>query len=107
MKSYFTNGKELHKAIDKEWKSKQDEFFNKCKYDISAQVMALCMLSLKHRFGFGKKRMKDFYDDVMATVDVMDKDSVFGKSFSTDDCIKTIKDLYEIDLDADLKKGGG
>ena len=43
MKSYFTNGKALNKAIDREWQSKQEEFFDKCKNDISAQVMAICM----------------------------------------------------------------
>lgn len=104
MKSYFTNGKALHKAIDQEWESKQDEFFDKCKNDISAQVMAVCMLSLKTRFRFGKKRMKDFYDDVKGTIEIMDKNAIFNKSFSTIDCIQMIKDLYEIDLDEDFNK---
>ena len=104
MKSYFTNGKALHKAINREWELKQDEFFDKCKNDISAQVMAVCMLSLKTRFGFGKKRMRDFYDDVKGTIEIMDKDAIFNKSFSTIDCIKMIKDLYGIDLDEDFNK---
>ena len=104
MKSYFTNGKALRKAINREWELKQDEFFDKCKNDISAQVMAVCMLSLKTRFGFGKKRMKDFYDDVKGTIEIMDKDAIFNKSFSTIDCIRMVKDLYGIDLDEDFNK---
>ena len=104
MRSYLTNGKALHKAIDREWESKQDEFFEKCKNDISAQVMALCMLSLKTRFGFGKKRMRDFYEDVKCINDVMDKNIIFNKSFSPVDCIQMVKDLYGIDLDEDFNK---
>lgn len=99
MKSYCTNRKALKKVINQEWKSKEDEYFELCKKDISAQVLAVCMMSLKTRFGFGKKRMNDFYNDVMGTFEIMEKKAVFGKSFTTVDCINMIKDDYGIDLD--------
>ena len=67
-------------------------------------VMAICMLSLKTRFGFGKKKIRDFYDDVKGTIEIMDKDAIFNKSFSTIDCIRMVKDLYGIDLDEDFNK---
>lgn len=99
MKSYCTNRKALKKAINQEWKSKEDEYFELCKKDISAQVLAVCMMSLKTRFGFGKKRMNDFYDDVMGLFNIMEKGLIFGKNFSTVDCINMIKEDYGIDLD--------
>ena len=48
--------------------------------------------------------MKIFYEDVKTMVSIMDKDIILGKSFSAVDCIKMVKDLYEIDLDEDLNK---
>lgn len=99
MKSYCTSKQAMKKAIDREWESKQNEFFELCKKDISAQILAVCMLTLKTRFGFGKKRMNDFYIDVADTFDVMQKGLIFGKSFSTVDCIEMIKKDYGIDLD--------
>lgn len=100
MKSYCTNGKALRKAIEKEWETKQNEFFEQCKYDIAAQIIAVCMLTLKTRFGFGKSRMNDFYNDLKGTLNV---NSILGKSFSTVDCIELIKKLYDIDLDKGFK----
>ena len=43
--------------------------------------------------------MNDFYSDVMDTFDTMEKGLIFGKSFTTVDCINMIKDDYGIDLD--------
>jgi hypothetical protein len=99
MKSHLTSKQSMKKAIDREWESKQNEFFELCKKDISAQILAVCMLTLKTRFGFGKKRMNDFYNDFIGTCKIMDKDLIFGKSFSTVDCIEMIKKDYGIDLD--------
>lgn len=99
MKSHLTSSKAMKKAIDREWESKQNEFFELCKKDISAQILAVCMMTLKTRFSFGKKRMNDFYTDVMDIFDTMEKGLIFGKSFSTVDCIEMIKKDYGIDLD--------
>ena len=99
MKSHLTSRKALNKAINKEWELKQNEYFELCKKDIVPQVLAVCMMTLKTRFGFGKKRMNDFYTDVMDIFDTMEKGLIFGKSFTTVDCINMIKDDYGIDLD--------
>ena len=99
MKSHLTSRQAMKKTIDREWESKQNEFFELCKKDIVPQVLAVCMMTLKTRFGFGKKRMNDFYNDVTGTFEIMEKKAVFGKSFTTVDCINMIKDDYGIDLD--------
>ena len=62
-------------------------------------------ISMKEKsVSFEKKKMRYFYDDVKGTIEIMDKDAIFNKSFSTIDCIKMIKDLYGIDLDEDYNK---
>lgn len=100
MKSHLTSSKAMKKAIYREWESKQNEVFELCKKDVSAQILAVCMMSLKTRFGFGKKRLNDFYTDVNATFKLAQQDGIFGKTFTAVDCIKMIKEDFEIDLDA-------
>ena len=99
MKAYGTSSKAIKKAVDAEWQNKEGEYFEKCKNDIIPQILAVCMMTLKTRFGFGKKRITDFYNDVTGTFEIMEKKAVFGKSFTTVDCINMIKDDYDIDLD--------
>ena len=99
MKSHLKSRQAMKKTIDREWELKQNEYFELCKKDIVPQVLAVCMMTLKTRFGFGKKRINDFYIDVMDTFDTMEKGLIFGKSFTTVDCINMIKDDYGIDLD--------
>ena len=99
MKAYGTSSKAIKKAVDAEWQNKEAEYFELCKNDIIPQILAVCMMTLKTRFGFGKKRITDFYNDVTGTFEIMEKKAVFGKSFTTVDCINMIKDDYDIDLD--------
>ena len=99
MKSHLTSRQAMKKTIDREWELKQNEYFELCKKDIVPQVLAVCMMTLKTRFGFGKKRMNDFYSDAMDTFDTMEKGLIFGKSITTVDCINMMKDDYGIDLD--------
>lgn len=60
MKSYGTTNKAVKKAVDIEWQTKEAEYFEMCKNDIIPQILAVCMFTLKTRFGFGKKRINDF-----------------------------------------------
>ena len=73
MKAHLTSRQAMKKTIDREWELKQNEYFELCKKDIVPQVLAVCMMTLKTRFGFGKKRMNDFYNDVMDIFDTMEK----------------------------------
>lgn len=102
MKAHCTTRKSINKAMEDEWKSKQDEYYEKCKKDIIPQVVATCMYCLKIRYGFGKKRMHDFLDEIRATNELLESDLIFGKGFTTVDLIQMIKEQYNIDLDKDL-----
>lgn len=105
MKAYGTSSKAIKKAVDAEWKQKEVEYFEKCKNDIIPQILAVCMFTLKTRFGFGKVRMNDFYTDVSATLKLMLSNGVlFNKSFSTQDLIDMVKSDYNIDLDGEMRK---
>lgn len=102
MKSYCTTQKAIKKAMNDEWKTKQDEHFELCKKGIVPQVMAMCMYALKIRYGFGEKRMNDFFDEVKAMSNIMENGNVFGKTFTSVDLIHDIKNKYGIDLDVEF-----
>lgn len=105
MRSYNTTNKQLKKAVNAEWQTKETEYFEMCKNDIIPQILAVCMLTLKTRFGFGKKRINDFYSDMQATLKLMlSNDAVFGKKFTTQDLIDMVKNDYGIDLDSEVRK---
>jgi hypothetical protein len=104
MKSYGTRTQQIKKAVDNEWQTKETEYFEKCKNDVVPQILAVCMFTLKTRFGFGKKRINDFYTDISATLKLMLEGGVFGKNFSTQDLIDMIKNDYGIDLDSEVRK---
>ena len=105
MKSYGTTRNSLRKAVDVEWEAKEAEYFEKCKNDIIPQILAVCMFTLKTRFGFGKKRINDFYSDMAGTLKLMlDNGAVFGRKISSQDLIDMVKEEYGIDLDKEVRK---
>lgn len=106
MRAYCTSKKSIkaavNQAVKQEWQNYEQTVFEQCKRDILAQVMAVCLMSLKTRYGFGQKRITDFYYDVKGTFYNMDK-GLLGQKYTTVDCIKYVKDNYGIDLDEDMK----
>jgi hypothetical protein len=96
MRSYGVNSSRLAKAVEEEWKAKEDEFFQKCKTDIIPQILAVSMFSLETRFDFSKEDIQDFYHDVVGTLTLGD---IFGRSMNVEDLIADIKEKYDIDLD--------
>lgn len=105
MKSYGTRKQQIKKAVNAEWQTKETEYFEMCKNDIIPQILAVCMFTLKTRFGFGKKRMNDFYNDMLGTLKLMlDNGAIFGRKISSQDLIDMIKEEYGIDLDSEVRK---
>jgi hypothetical protein len=96
MRSYGVNSSRLAKAVEEEWKAKEDEFFQKCKIEIIPQILAVSMFSLETRFDFSKEDIRDFYHDVLGTLTLGD---IFGRSMNVEDLIADIKEKYDIDLD--------
>jgi hypothetical protein len=66
--------------------------------DISKQLMAKVLYTLRTCYGFGEKRLKQFKENV----DYMDSLKVFGKQYDNDDIIAELKEKYHIDLN-DIK----
>ena len=90
----------MKKTIDREWESKQNEFFELCKKDIVPQVLAVCMMTLKTRFGFGKKRLKKFYIHFMNGInslidryDMDDEDAIWLCTHKLKEYGLTVADL--------------
>lgn len=96
MRSYGVNSSRLAKAVEEEWKAKEDEFFQKCKADIIPQMLAVSIFSLKTRFDFSKEDIQDIYHDVIGTLTLGD---IFGRTMNIEDLIADIKEKYDIDLD--------
>ena len=96
MRSYGVKSGRLAKAVEQEWKAKEDKCFEKCKADIIPQILAVSMFSLETRFDFSKEDIQDFYHDVIGTLTLGD---IFGRSMNIEDLIADIKEKYGIDLD--------
>lgn len=74
-----------------------NEIFDRVRNDIIEQLMATSLYELNKEFGFGKKRLLQYYNGISAMLLFM-KNGVMGKSFTTDDCIKYCKEEFDIDV---------
>lgn len=100
MRSNFKNravfsDKEMQEYIDKAWEQHRKEEFENCKRDIIAQLMSACCMALHTTFGFGEKRLNKFKKAVEETL----RFEAFGKRFTTQDCINTMRNKFGIDFD--------
>lgn len=65
--------------------------------DIIAQVSAVYLSVLNKEFEFGETRLKRVFDSTKAMFKLMN-DKAFNKNFNPDDCIKYVKDKFNIDV---------
>lgn len=98
MKANYKNRK-LDTYIEAAWKAREDEYFEECKRDIVAQLMAVCCIELAKEFGFGKKRLNRFKVGVECYFKMMNECKLFNKKMTTQDCIDYMRDKYGIDFD--------
>lgn len=92
---------EMKAAFEKEYNARQADVFEACKRDITAQLMATCLVALNKEFGFGKKRLNQFKVSVEALFVAMVGGGIMGQEFSTQNCIDLMRDRYGIDVDTD------
>lgn len=90
---------EVKRVVKAECDAKIDEVYENVKTDVAAQIMAVCLTELSSEFGFGEKRLKQFYSGVNDLFSVMATDGIFGKEFNPVNCIEAIREKYGIDLD--------
>lgn len=95
----FCTIEDVERAVKAECDAKIDAVYNTVKQDVAAQIMAVCLTELSSEFGFGEKRLKQFYSGVNDLFSVMATDGIFGKEFNPVNCIEAIREKYGIDLD--------
>ena len=95
----FCTVDDVERAVNEEVNAKIDAVYNSVKQDVAAQIMAVCLTELSSEFGFGEKRLKQFYSGVNGLFHVMSNDGIFGREFTPVNCIDAIRDKYGIDLD--------
>lgn len=92
------NDKQIENALNDEWNKKVDKVYDMALRDVSAQVLAVFFTVMNKEYGFGKTRLLRLKKSVESVFHLMNYD-VMGRKFSTEDCIKYIKDNFDIDFD--------
>ena len=96
---YFTTVQDIKKAVKTECDAQINEIYDAVKQDVAAQIMAVCCVELNKEFGFGKDRLNKFFSGVNSLMKIMSTDGIFGKPFTPVNCIETLREKYDIDLD--------
>ena len=89
--------KEIKKICQKNVENTLREKHAEISQDIAYQTMAVVMCVLHNRFGFGGMRLqalKDAIEDEFANM----KTGILGRNYTTNDCVKFLKDKYNIDF---------
>lgn len=97
-KMFCTNA-DVERAVKQECDAVIDRVYENVKQDVAAQIMAVCLTELQKEFGFGEKRLKQFYSGVNGLFRVMATDGIFGREFTPVNCIDAIRENFGIDLD--------
>lgn len=97
-KKCFYSVDDIDREVKKQWSARVDKVYDVVKQDVAAQILAVCMMELNKEFGFGYKRMMQFYHGVNGLIKIMSSDGMFGKDFTALDCIEYIKSEYGIDI---------
>lgn len=91
--------KSVESEVKKEWKKHENEYFEACRNDITAQVLAIAAYTLEREFNFGAKRQQQFEKAVKSTLEIMLKGIFDGRTFNTDDVIKHLNDKFGVNYD--------
>lgn len=94
--------KKARTLIKEEFEKRYEELFNSARKDLSAQLMAVVLVTLDKTYGFKGKRLKRFIQDVEANFKLI-IDNSFATKTDTQTYIDYIKDKYGIDLDEEIK----
>lgn len=62
------------------------------------RAIGVCMTVLNKQFGFGAKRLQKLKDEIEAEYVTMNA-GICGRKYTSDDCLKYLKENYGIDFD--------
>ena len=96
-KQVFTTKNQITKAVEMENKKQIDQIQEETFVD-AAQQMTAVMLYTLHLMGWRKKRLLRFFKEMAQVYEFMRSGIMNGQKFDCDDCIRFIKEKYDIDL---------
>lgn len=91
----------IRRKIEEVYQKKKDQVYENVMKDVLPQFMAVCLCELSREFGFGEKRLRRFLDGIIAEFEVMNA-GVLENKYSPLDCLKYLKEKYEIDVDKEF-----
>lgn len=99
----ITSHSEVKRLAENEYLRLKDTVYENVIKDVIPQFTAVCMVILNREYGFGMKRLKRFLDSVNSEFEIMDG-GFLGRNYDPLDCLKFLKDKYEIDVDKELNE---
>lgn len=89
---------EVRKLLDIEFKKKYQEVFDEIYIDVASQTLANVFMTLVKSYGFGKKRLIEFLENLKSNCDIMNGCGFCINKVTTDDNLAYLKDKYALDL---------
>ena len=93
----FKTEAQIRRVVQEEAKRQATEIYDMAMQDSVYQAFAVMMCVLHREFGFGGerlRRLKDLTEDEFMSM----KTGVLGKPYSTNDCVRFLKQQYGIDF---------
>lgn len=94
----YTTQKQVEKAVQLEAKKQTTEIYDKALKDAAYQMWAVMLCVLHKQFGFGKTRLHQVKDSTEDEFMMM-RDGILGKDYTTNDCVKFLKEKFDIDFE--------
>lgn len=78
--------------------------YNRIDADISAQILAVVLVTLELNYGWKQVRLRRFVDNLHATATLADDTDIFGKKTDTKQFLEHLGAKYGIDLRHEVSK---
>ena len=101
-KQIYVDRSKLTKAVADEISKAYPQMQNQIQEDVAKQVVAMVLKTLDEFYGWKKKRLSNFVDNLNIVCEEMEGTG-FAKSYDADDLKVSMKKLYGIDLDEKIK----
>lgn len=93
----FKTESQIRRIVQDEAKRQATEIYDKALQDAAYQAFAVMMIVLHREFGFGGERLQRL-KDLTESEFMMMREGILGKEYTTNDCVKFLKDTYGIDF---------
>lgn len=97
----YSTENQIRKAVKAESERQVTEIYEKAMNDAAYQCFATMMCVLHREFGFGGERLRRLKNLTEAEFFAM-MNGVLGKPYSTNDCVRFLKEEYGIDFEESM-----